>query len=59
MNWRSIGAVLMFNGEAVFSAKQGAANSAAAPPNRLDPAEFLALLEKPKLDDGPSDEAKT
>lgn len=55
--WRSIGAVLMFNGEAVFSAKHGATNDNAPPPTRLEPSAFLALLEKPKPDDDPSDAA--
>jgi len=53
VRWRSIGAVLMFNGEAVFSAKQGAANDPREPPTRLPPEEFLALLERPKPDDEP------
>lgn len=53
MRWRSIGAVLMFNGEAVFSAKQGAANDPREPPARMPAGEFLALLERPNPDDDP------
>lgn len=43
----------MFNGEAVFSAKQGAANDPREPPARMPPEEFMALLERPNPDDDP------
>lgn len=51
MRWRSVGAVLMLDSEAVLSAKQGAANDTREPQTRIPHAEFLALLEKPKPDD--------
>lgn len=50
MRWRSIGVVLMFNGEAVFSARRGASNQDEPP--RMDAEEFLELLgdEPPSLE---------
>jgi len=44
--WRSIGAVLMFNSEALFGARQGAANVPAKPATRttMTSDELLAIL---------------
>ena len=43
--WRSIGAVLMFPGEALFSARQGAANQD-TPPDRMPVQDFLDILAR-------------
>ena len=48
MKWRSIGAVFMFNGEAAYSARRGAANTDARP--TMPPDELLHILaeERPE-----------